>query len=129
MRTRNMSETGKLLDLWRSIASHSSDSILATVVRVDGSSYRKPGARMLIAADGRRAGAISGGCLESEVARKAAWHAGSGPTVQQYSTFFDEESGIPYGLGCGGTVHVLFERSPAAKAVLQALDRGIELRL
>jgi xanthine dehydrogenase accessory factor len=124
-----MSETGNLLDLWRSVAPYSSGSILATVVRVDGSSYRKPGARMLIAADGRRAGTISGGCLESEVARKAAWHAGSGPTVQQYSTFFDEESGIPYGLGCGGTVHVLFEQCAASEAVLQAMNHGVDHRL
>ncbi|HEX7069380.1 MAG TPA: XdhC family protein, partial [Rhodothermales bacterium] len=44
---------------------------LATLYRADGSSYRRPGACMVVAADGSRAGAISGGCLEAEVAEHA----------------------------------------------------------
>ena len=44
---------------------------LATLVRARGSSYRRPGARMLITADGRTVGALSGGCLEEEVAVRA----------------------------------------------------------
>ena len=44
---------------------------LATVVYVDGSSYRRPGARMLVEEDGRMTGAISGGCLEGDALRKA----------------------------------------------------------
>src|SRR5437773_11289256 len=44
---------------------------LATVVRVEGSSYRRPGARMLICEDGTRAGSLSAGCLEDEVAWRA----------------------------------------------------------
>jgi len=44
---------------------------LATVVRVEGSSYRQPGARMLITDDGMLTGAISGGCLEGDALRKA----------------------------------------------------------
>ncbi|MDP1973832.1 MAG: XdhC family protein, partial [Sediminibacterium sp.] len=45
---------------------------LATVVSVDGSSYRRPGARMLVTEDGKFTGAISGGCLEGDALRKAA---------------------------------------------------------
>ena len=44
---------------------------LATVVQVDGSAYRRPGARMLVTQDGRLTGAISGGCLEGDALRKA----------------------------------------------------------
>jgi xanthine/CO dehydrogenase XdhC/CoxF family maturation factor len=44
---------------------------LATLVRSRGSSYRRPGARMLISADGASVGSLSGGCLEEEVAERA----------------------------------------------------------
>jgi fatty-acyl-CoA synthase len=42
---------------------------LATLVRADGSTYRKPGARMLIDSDGGTTGVLSGGCLEEEIGR------------------------------------------------------------
>src|SRR5579871_216511 len=44
---------------------------LATVVKVEGSAYRRPGARMLIYPDGRRIGSVSGGCLEADVVLRA----------------------------------------------------------
>ena len=44
--------------------------VLATVVRVDGSAYRRPGARMLIAENGNWWGGISGGCLEGDILKK-----------------------------------------------------------
>lgn len=46
-------------------------SVLATVVDLDGSSYRKPGVRMLILENGNMIGAVSGGCVEKEVLRQA----------------------------------------------------------
>nr|WP_314895487.1 XdhC family protein [uncultured Flavobacterium sp.] len=46
-------------------------SALVTVVHLDGSSYRRPGARMLVNDDGRITGAISGGCLEGDALKKA----------------------------------------------------------
>jgi xanthine dehydrogenase accessory factor len=82
---------------------------LATLIHVEGSSYRRAGARLLIAANGEYAGSISGGCLEAEVIRKAQWLVRGGATVQRYSTLFDDTAEIPYGLGCGGTVDVLIE--------------------
>ena len=81
-----------------------SDYVLATVVDVDGPSYRKPGARMLIAPDGRRAGTVSGGCLEAEVAKRAWWLTESGPLVERYSTA-EDDGDMPYGSGCGGVVY------------------------
>jgi xanthine dehydrogenase accessory factor len=90
-----MSELKQIVDLWRTAKSRQEEVCLATVVRVEGSSYRKPGARMLLTRGGQRAGTISGGCLEGEVAQKAWWLTENGPTIQCYSSFFDDESPIP----------------------------------
>ena len=96
--------------------------VLVTLVHAEGSSYRKPGARLL-AINGKYAGTISGGCLEAEVVRKAAWTVRSGAVVERYSTLFDDTSDIPYGLGCGGTVDLLLEPTTTleGKALLSAL--------
>jgi xanthine dehydrogenase accessory factor len=116
-----MSDLGVLLVLWREASRAGDDYVLATVAHVEGSSYRKPGARMLLTSRGRRAGAISGGCLEGEVIRKAWWLTENGPVVRRYSTFFDSEGEIPYGLGCGGAVDVLLERRSTAEPLLRTL--------
>jgi xanthine/CO dehydrogenase XdhC/CoxF family maturation factor len=84
---------------------------------------------MLLTSGGQRAGTISGGCLEAEVAKKAWWLTEKGPTIQRYSSFFDDDSPAPYGLGCGGTVHVLLERGEAAHAVLNALEVNLNDRI
>jgi xanthine dehydrogenase accessory factor len=99
---------------------------LVTLVRAEGSSYRKPGARLLVV-DGEYAGTISGGCLETEVVKKAAWAVRSGAIVERYSTTFDDTSDIPYGLGCGGTVDLLLEPSgtPEFAALLKALEGSL----
>src|ERR1700733_9479893 len=123
-----MAELRQILELWRAARAQGDDVCLATVVRVEGSAYRKPGARMLLTSSGRRAGTISGGCLEGEVQKKAWWLTEAGSTVQRYSSFFDEDSEMPYGLGCGGTVHVLLERGEAADRTLSALAYGAEKR-
>ncbi|WP_263415113.1 XdhC family protein [Terriglobus aquaticus] len=96
---------------------------LATLVAIDGSSYRRPGARLMIATDGGFAGSISGGCLETEIARKARWLVRDGATVERYSTALDEND-IPFGLGCGGTVHVLLE--PAGTPEFESLMLALE---
>jgi len=101
---------------------------LATVLAVEGSSYRRPGARMLITSGGQRAGTISGGCLEAEVIKKAWWLTAQGPSIQRYSSFFDDDGDMPYGLGCGGAVVVLLERGDRAQRVLEALERSVRER-
>ena len=99
---------------------------MVTLVRVEGSSYRQPGARLLLSASapGAYAGTISGGCLETEVVTKAFWKVRQGPVVERYSTLFDDTSEVPYGLGCGGTVDLLFEAAgtPEFEALLHALE-------
>lgn len=123
-----MAELREILELWRTARAQGEDVCLATVVRVEGSSYRKPGARMLLTSGGKRAGTISGGCLEGEVQKKAWWLTEAGATVQQYSTFFDEDSEMPYGLGCGGTVLLLLERGEAVDRTLSSLEYGAQNR-
>jgi xanthine dehydrogenase accessory factor len=123
-----MAELEAILNLWKRERQRGQEVCLATVVAVEGSSYRKPGARMLVTRGGRRAGTISGGCLEAEVQKKAWWLTESGPIVQRYSSFYDEDSEMPYGLGCGGTVEILLERGEAANRVLAALEQGLKAR-
>ncbi len=100
---------------------------LVTLVRAEGSSYRQPGARLLTTAAGVSAGTISGGCLETEVVRKAAWMVREGASVERYAMSFDDTAEIPFGLGCGGTVELLFEAtaSEEGKALLQAMAASL----
>ncbi len=119
-----MGETANILALWQKARAQGEQVCMATVVHVEGSSYRKPGARMLVTAGGERAGTISGGCLEAEVSRKIWWLTSTGARLEQYQSSFDEDgTGVPWGLGCGGTVWVLLERGP--EAVLRAMELGL----
>ncbi|MCY1020266.1 XdhC family protein [Pyxidicoccus sp. MSG2] len=87
--------------------------VLATVVAVSGSSYRKPGARMLMGEDGWLAGGVSGGCLEADIVRKAFFWTSTGPRLLRYDSTGDnaeEEGSLSFALGCNGVVDVLLER-------------------
>lgn len=101
--------------------------VLVTLVGTNGSSYRKPGARLL-ALEGERAGTISGGCLETEVVKRAPWSVRFGAVVERYSTVFDDTLDIPYGLGCGGTVDLLLEPSGTLEytALLDAIQASLK---
>jgi xanthine dehydrogenase accessory factor len=119
-----MRERRKIVELWQ----RGDAAVLVTLVRVEGSSYRRVGARVLIAANGDSAGTISGGCLEAEVVRKAQWMVRDGAVVERYSTLFDDTAEIPYGLGCGGTVNLLLEPAGTAEfdAVMQAMQESLQ---
>ena len=82
---------------------------LATVVRVEGSSYRRTGARMLVMSDGVWVGGISGGCLEGDALKRARLAiAKASPSKITYDTTTDDEHQIGVGLGCNGIIDVLF---------------------
>ena len=100
-------------------------AILATVIRVGGSTYRRPGARMLLTEKGWAAGSISGGCLETDVLQKAWWRTENGPARVVYdSTQEDEDIEWGFGLGCNGVVEVLLERlNETTVAHLARLER------
>lgn len=85
-------------------------AILATVVDVQGSGYRRPGARMLIDQNGFGIGTVSGGCLEADVLERAKKVLETGePTVITYDTTRDEGSVFGLGMGCRGIVRILLE--------------------
>ncbi len=118
-----MGERNDILALWRRAQSRGERVALATIVRTAGSSYRKPGARMLVTSGGERAGTLSGGCLEGEVSRKIWWLTAQGPSIRQYRSSFEDDDREPaWGLGCGGTVWVHLEQEPVA--VLHAISEA-----
>src|ERR1700744_6220826 len=83
---------------------------LATVVHVEGSSYRRPGARMLVTDDGQLTGAISGGCLEGDALRKALFAINQQENkLVTYDTTDEDDVQFGVQLGCNGIVQILFE--------------------
>lgn len=121
-----MSELQQIVAAANAARERGADAVLATVVRVSGSTYRRPGARMLLTRDGERVGAISGGCLERELQQRAAWRTQAGrPTVVRYDTASGDDAVGEFGLGCQGVVWVLLERlrsTPAASLMSFADD-------
>ncbi len=119
-----MMDQRRIVRLWR----QGGATVLVTLVRAEGSSYRRPGARLLLAGRGEYAGTISGGCLETEVLRKAEWMVREGAVVERYSTKFDDTAEIPFGLGCGGVVDLLLEpaETPECRALMAAMEESIE---
>jgi xanthine dehydrogenase accessory factor len=99
--------------------------VLATVVATAGSTYRKPGARMLIMADGRYLGLLSGGCLEADLKIHAQEVMDSGvPRAVEYDMRGPDDILFGIGAGCEGAMRVLLEPagagSPAAAALAAA---------
>src|SRR3954470_19804582 len=83
---------------------------LATVVHLEGSAYRRPGARMLITDDGKLTGAISGGCLEGDALRKAQLvMLQKKPMLVTYDTTDEDDAKLGVGLGCNGIISILIE--------------------
>src|SRR6185369_6910643 len=83
---------------------------LATVVHVEGSSYRRPGARMLITEDGQLTGAISGGCLEGDALRKALLVMSRKQSMLAvYDTTDEDDAKLGVGLGCDGIIQIIIE--------------------
>ena len=133
-----MNQIADILKLAREAQQQKVDAVLATVVRTEGSAYRRAGAMMLICADGRSVGMISGGCLEPHIIKRAFWLTRNGANVQAYQTG-DEQRGddgdatdgleidaddeLNFGLGCNGKVHVLFERLTSAQPLLDLITQ------
>ncbi|GAF61483.1 LOW QUALITY PROTEIN: xanthine and CO dehydrogenases maturation factor, XdhC/CoxF family [Psychrobacter sp. JCM 18903] len=77
-----MNQIADILKLAREAQQQQVDAVLATVVRTEGSAYRRAGAMMLICEDGRSVGMISGGCLEPHIIKRAFWLTRDGANVQ-----------------------------------------------
>jgi xanthine dehydrogenase accessory factor len=93
----------EIRDILREFERHRGEPLaLATLVRARGSSYRRPGARMLVGADGTTVGSLSGGCLEEEVARRAFDVMRTGtPSLMSFDTRLR--------FGCNGSIDVFVE--------------------
>ncbi|MCF7560478.1 XdhC family protein [Sabulilitoribacter multivorans] len=96
-------------------------SVLATVVDLDGSSYRHPGVRMLLSSDGDMVGAVSGGCVEKEVLRRAQSVFKTG--VSKIMTYDGR-----YRLGCEGVLYILLEPFEVSKELEKILFYELENR-
>lgn len=108
---------------------HTEPAVLATVVDLKGSSYRLPGARMLVLPDGGFVGTVSGGCIEADVLERAARVAESGiPEVFLYDTTSDEDSVFSMNMGCRGVVRILLEKAARDSDYISFLARSINER-
>jgi xanthine/CO dehydrogenase XdhC/CoxF family maturation factor len=137
-----MREPIEILAAFERLSREGIPAALATVVAVGGSSYRRPGAQMLIGADGRTWGGISGGCLERDVARRGRGVIETGqPVLCRYDTTETPDDAIDGNvlqdlgrtpgvtLGCRGVIDLLIERlSPEHPGPLPLLRRVIQKR-
>ncbi len=104
-----MHELTTIIETLEALKSTGEPAVLATVVKTRGSTYRRPGARLLLTPDGQTTGMVSGGCLENDVLEHAEGVlATAEPTLVTYDTLSKDD--IVWGLGCQGVVHVLIER-------------------
>lgn len=105
-----MKELQNIVNAYDAAIAAGKQTALATVVHVEGSSYRRAGARMLVTEDGQLTGAISGGCLEGDALRKARLvMAQQKPMLVMYDTTDDDDAKLGVGLGCNGIIHILIE--------------------
>ena len=121
-------ETKEIVARVVALAAEARQAAIATVVRIEGSSYRRPGARLLIEDDGRTCGGVSGGCLEADVRDAALRVIQSGtPRLLHYDTGADDRTVWGLGLGCNGSVDV-FVQAATESRTLETL-RDIQTRL
>ncbi|MBA4850233.1 XdhC family protein [Emticicia sp. BO119] len=143
-----MKEIKKIVEAYQKIDFNQNKAALATVVRVEGSSYRRTGARMLVMESGEWVGGISGGCLEGDALKKARLAMSQNKaTLITYDTSDDDPYQIGVGLGCNGIIDVLItplepqdklnavsqirycldQRSPNVIVTITALNRSNEV--
>ena len=120
-----------LLPLYAQARAEQRHLVLATVVATRGSTYRKAGAQMLIAAEGQYAGLLSGGCLEMDLVEHARGVVSSGtPKLVSYDNSGEDDSLWGLGAGCDGGMDVWLMRLDPADSwapfgvLASAFDQG-----
>jgi xanthine/CO dehydrogenase XdhC/CoxF family maturation factor len=122
-----VSEITDVLDALTSLRAHGQRMALATIVAVRGSTYRRPGARLLVPEEGAPIGNISGGCLEGDVADMARVVLQEGVArLAGWDLTADDDEVWGLGLGCNGAIEVFIEPAERAAAVTQALREALE---
>ena len=98
-------ETTAIYERLAALGEQGRDAALAVLVKIQGSSYRRPGAKLLVEDDGTTMGSVSGGCLEEDVRHNGLAVIESGEArLLNYDTGSDDESVWGLGLGCDGQV-------------------------
>ena len=122
-----MSEITDVLAAIESLSAHGERMALATVVAVRGSTYRRPGARLLVPEHGAPIGNISGGCLEGDVADVARIVMDEGaPRLASWDLTADDDAVWGLGLGCNGAIEVFIEPAERAAEVAGALRMALD---
>jgi xanthine dehydrogenase accessory factor len=122
-----LSETAEVLAAISDFGERGQKMALATIVGISGSTYRRPGARLLISETGEMVGNLSGGCLEGEVHQVAEQvMADSQARVAFYDLTADDEVVWGWGLGCNGAIEVFVEPAANALEIAAALRAAIE---
>ena len=124
---KHWKETAEVLARVLRLAEEGRRAALATVVGMQGSAYRRPGAKFLVDEDGRTSGSISGGCLEEDVRQVALEVMRSGePRLLKYDTGGDDTSVFSLGLGCSGSVEI-FVSSATSSGAIEAAREALDL--
>jgi xanthine dehydrogenase accessory factor len=123
-----MHELDRIRGALAEAASRGESAVLATVVEVDGSTYRGAGARMVVRADGTTIGAVSGGCLEADIVARAKELMPTGHSeLVHYDTRASDDVVLGLGLGCQGVVDVRLD-ALSDDALQVAISELAELR-
>jgi len=126
-----MKEIREIIKVYDAAKNTGKKSALAAVVHLNGSSYRRPGARMLVTDEGELTGAISGGCLEGDALRKAMMVLSQQKSkLVTYDTSDEDDATIGIQLGCAGVIQVLFEpiNENDVNNPIQLLSKAMALR-
>jgi xanthine/CO dehydrogenase XdhC/CoxF family maturation factor len=102
----------------QALAERDEPCVLATVVETEGSTYRRAGAKMLAFANGDTVGAISGGCLERDIAERAAKILASGAVSYLVYDATNDDEIFGFGMGCNGVMHVVLEPISGANELI-----------
>src|SRR6187402_380660 len=122
-----MSEIADVLAAIESLSAKGERMALATIVAVRGSTYRRPGARLLVPEDGAPIGNISGGCLEGDVTDMARIVMEEGRArLAGWDLTADDDEVWGLGLGCNGAIEVFIEPAEEAALVAGALRAALE---
>jgi len=122
-----MSEIADVLEAIESLSAKGERMALATIVAVRGSTYRRPGARLLVPEEGAPIGNISGGCLEGDVADMARIVMDEGRArLAGWDLTADDDAVWGLGLGCNGAIEVFIEPADRAAEVAAALRMALE---
>ncbi|QWX85293.1 XdhC family protein [Cellulophaga sp. HaHaR_3_176] len=114
-------EFKKIISAFLSANKNGIKSVLVTVVALEGSSYRKPGVRMLLLENEQMVGAVSGGCVEKEIIRQSkSVFETSIPKIMTYDG--------RYRLGCEGVLYILIEPINLSTLFLETFSKAIQNR-